>query len=89
MYTLIGKGISKAMDSEPISQYLKFQLSRKITNLYKNYLVLLEDLQYPPYNSLKEEDYKRIRKKILDLGNNVLREMEEDLDKVNISLKHE
>jgi hypothetical protein len=60
---------------------------RRIVNLYKNYLVLLEDLLGPPYNSLDNENYKRIRKRVLDMGNDVLREIDEDFKKVDITLK--
>lgn len=72
--------------SKEISEFFKFQTQRKITNLYKNLLIILEDIKNPPYN-LKEEDFKRIRKKILDCGNDTAREIEQDFDKISIYLK--
>ncbi len=74
------------IDEDKVTQYVHFQIQRKITNLYKNCLILFEDLKKPPYN-LSEDDYKNIRKRILDYGNDALRETEEDFKKVSIKLK--
>jgi len=65
--------------------YLIFQLRRKVTNLFKNYLFLLEDLDQN-LGGIPEEKYKQIRKRILDYSNDALREIEEDVKKFNISL---
>ena len=75
-----------AIDEEKVTSYVHFQVQRKITNLYKNLLTLFEDLRKPPYN-LSEDDYKAIRKKVLDYGNDALRETEEDFKKISIKLK--
>ena len=67
-------------------EFLKFQLRRKVTSLYKNFLFILEDLDSKAYN-MDEESYQRYRKRILDHGNDLIREIEEDLDKFDIKLR--
>ena len=67
-------------------EFLKFQLRRKVTSLYKNFLFILEDLDSKAYN-MDEESYQRYRKRILDHGNDLIREIEEDLDKIDIKLR--
>lgn len=76
----MNKGGEKSKD------FLVFQLRRKIVNLYKNYLFILEDLEKSGYN-IPEEEFQRIRKRILDYGNDTIREIEENLDKFDIELK--
>tara|TARA_Y100000593_G_C4070278_1_gene218790 strand:+ start:288 stop:509 length:222 start_codon:yes stop_codon:yes gene_type:complete len=68
-----------------INSFLKFQVRRKVTNLYKNFLFILEDLKDKEYNS--EEDYQRHRKRILDYGNDAIREIEETLDSLEVKIK--
>ena len=53
-------------------EFLKFQLRRKVTSLYKNFLFILEDLDSKAYN-MDEESYQRYRKRILDHGNDLIR----------------
>ena len=71
---------------EKEKDFLKFQVTRKVTNLYKNFLFILEDLQGEDYN-ISEEAYKRSRKRVLDHGNDSIREIEEYLEKFEIRLK--
>jgi hypothetical protein len=71
---------------EKEKDFLKFQVTRKVTNLYKNFLFILEDLQEEDYN-ISDESYKRSRKRVLDYGNDSIREIEEYLDKFDIRLK--
>lgn len=61
-------------------ELLKFQIKRSITNLYKNYLHMAQDLVDQKY--IDNDKYQLIRKKTLDNGNDVIRELEELLDKV-------
>ena len=75
------------MDKENKEQeFLKFQVTRKVTNLYKNFLFILEDLKDEDYN-ISDESYKKSGKRVLDYGNDTIREIEEYLDKFNIRLK--
>lgn len=67
-----------------VKEYIFFQNRRKITNLYKNFLILLEDLREDSYN-ISDDKYQRLRKRILDAGNDAIRQFEEELN--NIDLK--
>ena len=73
------------MEEDKVKGFVKFQVRRKITNLYKNFLFILEDQKDKSYNS--EEDYQRNRKRILDYGNDTIREIDEILDSLDIKLK--
>ena len=91
------------MDSQA-KTVLENQLKRIITKLFKDYLVIIEDVkqdhlsvvsglatQFPPefiqqWNYLDLPRYSRIRKKVLDSGNDALREMSTVLDDFSISL---
>ena len=50
------------------------------TGLYKSFFFILEDLSSEGIQ-IPEESYKRIRKRILDQGNDTIRELEEYFDK--------
>ena len=65
--------------------YLSFQVRRKVTNLFKNYFIILEDLvrENP---SISQEKYNQIRKRILDYSNDTIREIEQDIEQFKISL---
>jgi hypothetical protein len=78
-------GLLKGMKDEKVKDFLQFQVRRKVTNLYKNFLFILEDQKDKSYNS--EEDYQRNRKRILDYGNDTIREIDEILDSLDIKLK--
>ena len=67
-------------DRDIINNFFAFPTRRKITNLYKQFFFILEDLQV---NGVKipEETHQRIRKRILDLGNDTIRELEEYFEK--------
>ena len=74
------KGSNSAKD------FVTFQVTRKVTNLYKQFLFLLEDLQEQGYD-IPDEVYQRMRKRVLDHGNDTIREIEENLDKLDITLR--
>lgn len=86
---------------------LRYQLHRVITNLFKGYLILLEDLgdshdealaklktalpeQYRPFvdlaDDLTPERGALLRKKVLDAGNDVLRETDKLLSQFHVEL---
>jgi hypothetical protein len=67
-------------------EFLRFQCNRKITNLFKQCLILLEDLQNPTYN-IPEVERQRLRKRILDFGNDARREMDEYFERFDIDFK--
>ena len=60
--------------------------ARKITNLYKHCLFILEDAVNSQYN-MDNESYQKYRKRILDHGNDTIREIEEELEKFDFHLK--
>ena len=66
-------------------EFIFFHNRRKIINLYKQYLFLLEDLK-EDYD-IPDEVYERNRKRVLDYGNDTIRELEENLEKFEIYLK--
>ena len=74
------------MEEEKVKGFVKFQVRRKITNLYKNFLFILEDLKDKEYYN-SEEEYQKARKRVLDLGNDLIRDIDETLDNVDIRLK--
>jgi len=73
------------MEGEKAKEFVRFQIRRKVTNLYKNFLFILEDSTNPQYNS--EEAYQRNRKRILDYGNDTIREIDELIDSLDVKLK--
>ena len=66
-----------------IKEFVLFQNRRKVINLYKNFLILLEDLKEDGYN-ISEEKYQRLRKKVLDSGNDAIRQFEEELNNIDL-----
>ena len=69
-----------------LQEYVSFQLSRKVTHLYKNFLFILEDLKSKGYD-ISDEDFQRCRKRVLDHGNDAIREIEDCLKDLDIRLK--
>lgn len=67
-------------------QFAIFQVNRKVTNLYKQFLFILEDLQDQGYN-IPDEHFQRVRKRVLDHGNDCIRETEEYLESFDIDLR--
>jgi hypothetical protein len=63
-----------------------FQVKRKITNIYKNFFFILEDLSDYGCN-INEETYAKIRKRVLDNSNDAIREIEEFFNTIEINLK--
>ena len=55
--------------------FIKFHHRRKTINLCKSFLVLLEDSKD---EVLTDKKYQKIRKRVLDSGNDAIRELEEE-----------
>ena len=66
-------------------QFINFQNKRKVLNLCKGFLMLLEDANAK--DCLDEDEYKKIRKRVLDYGNDSIRELEEHLNNFDINFK--
>jgi hypothetical protein len=76
------------MSNDAIKDFIKFQINRKITSLYKDFLFILEDIRNAKYN-ITDDQYLRYRKRILDFGNDTIRETAAYLDKTNVTLDME
>lgn len=73
------------LDKEKIKEYVQFHFKRGVCRFYKNQLFILEDLKNNRYNI--ERDYPLLRKKILDDGNDLIRDIESYFEKIDIFLK--
>jgi hypothetical protein len=71
---------------DSVKEFVRFQVNRKIIDLYKNFLVILEDLNDKQYN-IPDKLHQNMRKKVLDYGNDTIRELNTYIDKVNIEIK--
>ena len=74
------------MENDALKDITLFQIKRKITNVYKNFFFILEDLGDSGYN-INDETYQKIRKRVLDNANDAFREIEESFSKLNVTLK--
>ena len=74
------------MKGEKEKEFLQFQVQRKVVSLYKSFLFILEDLKAQGY-VIDEEMYQRCRKRVLDQGNDTIREIEDYLNNFDIRLK--
>lgn len=91
-----------------IDEVLHFQIHRLVTNLFKSFLVVIEDIgeehddalakmeealpeAYKPYvrlaDAFDEAKAKRLRSRILDAGNDCLRDIKAQIDNYDISLR--
>ena len=91
----------------PVRDIISFQIHSNITNLYKKYFEISEDLleehklfiarlkslndssKVDLIDYFTEEKYNNIRKKILDAGNDSIREIEKALEFVDIKIKED
>ena len=90
-----------------LKEFALVQVKRNITNLYKNYIILAEELQkdhdiflkkiekHVPAEYIKDVDYfdsnryNYLRKRILDMGNELNRDLEKYFDLIDVSLNEE
>ena len=97
--------MAKLEKGNPVKEIISFQIHRNITNLYKKYFEISEDLleehrifvarlkdlddvsKVDSIDYFTEEKYNNIRKKILDAGNDSIREIEKALEFVDIKIK--
>ena len=97
----------KLEKGSPVRDIISFQIHRNITNLYKKYFEISEDLleehklfvarvkslndpsKVDLVDYFTEEKYNNIRKKILDAGNDSIREIEKALEFVDIKIKED
>lgn len=75
------------IDGDKFRDYALFQVDRKIVNLYKQFLFILEDLRDGKFTIEDPRAYQATRKRVLDLGNDAIREIEEAFRQLNITIK--
>lgn len=69
------------MSKEEKLNYIRFKVHRSVTELFKDFLFILEDLE--DNGSISEEDFVRFRKQILTKGNNTIRYLSNKIDDLN------
>ncbi len=95
------------MDQGQLKELLEFQINRNIINLYKSFLIMMEDMHDQHGNNFRklkqalpeeidlidQADYwdesrmDYLRKKILDKGNDSLREIISQIEQFNLTTK--
>lgn len=68
-----------------LNDFVKGYVYRDIKKLYLSFLYSLEDLKSE--DKISEDDFQRLRKRVLDYGNNCYRNIEEELDNFDFKLK--
>ena len=70
-----------------LNDLIKGLVYRDIKKLYLSFLYALEDLK--GQNKISNDEFQRMRKRVLDYGNNCYRNIEEELDNFDFKLKEE
>lgn len=70
------------MDESQSKDILKFQIRRKISSLCKLSLSLIEEMSEKDIKIVNIMEQLKVRKKILDNGNDGIRELEELIDRL-------
>lgn len=68
-----------------IDNFVKSLIYKEIKKLYLSFLYCIEDLKSD--NKINEEEFQRLRKRVLDHGNNCHRNIEEQLNNFDFTLK--
>lgn len=63
------------MDKDKQKQLYLFQIDRNYSSFYKNVLFMFEDLR--DKDKITSDEYQRLRKRILDLGNDSSRQLKD------------
>lgn len=70
-----------------IDNFVKGLIYKEVKKLYLSFLYSLEDLE--DNNKITEDEFHRLRKRVLDHGNNCYRNIEEELNNFDFKLKGE
>jgi hypothetical protein len=70
-----------------LNDLIKGLVYRDIKKLYLSFLYSLEDLK--SQDKISDDEFQRMRKRVLDYGNNCYRNIEEELDNFDFKLKEE
>lgn len=68
-----------------LNDFVKGLLYKEVKKLYLSFLYTLEDLK--SQDTITEEEFQRMRKRVLDYGNNCYRNIEEELNNFDFKLK--
>ena len=68
-----------------LNDFVKGFIYRDIKKLYLSFLYSLEDLK--SQDKISDDEFQRMRKRVLDYGNNCYRNIEEELDNFDFKLK--
>jgi len=75
------------IDSNKFKEYALFHINRKIINLYKQFLFILEDLRDEKFPIEDPRIYQATRKRVLDLGNDAIREISEMMEQLEVNIR--
>lgn len=70
-----------------LNDLIKGLVYRDVKKLYLSFLYSLEDLK--SQDKISDDEFQRMRKRVLDYGNNCYRNIEEELDNFDFKLKEE
>jgi ferredoxin-fold anticodon binding domain-containing protein len=70
-----------------LNDFVNGLLYKEVKKLYLSFLYALEDLK--SQDKITEDEFQRMRKRVLDHGNNCYRNIEEELDNFDFKLKGE
>lgn len=68
-----------------LNDFVKGFIYRDVKKLYLSFLYAIEDLK--SQDKISDEEFQRMRKRVLDYGNNCYRNIEEELDNFDFKLK--
>ena len=68
-----------------LNDLVKGLVYRDVKKLYLSFLYSLEDLK--TQDKISDDEFQRMRKRVLDYGNNCYRNIEEELDNFDFKLK--
>ena len=69
-----------------LNDLVKGFIYRDVKKLYLSFLYALEDLK--SQDKINDDEFQRMRKRVLDYGNNCYRNIEEELDNFDFKLKN-
>lgn len=69
-----------------IQNFIKGFIKRSITRLFLSFIYMLED--FVADGRLTEDEFQRLRKRILDKGNNCIRDIDTELENFDFLFKN-
>lgn len=67
-----------------LNKFVSGLIARDVKKLYLSFLYLIEDLKNE--DKITEEEFQRLRKRVLDYGNNCYRNIDEQLNSFDFTL---